>query len=108
MEIVLTLFVAGILICLVGTIIAATKWCGATWFQRNGACLAILSVALGVFSTEIQPDMAIAVLKPVLNSSIAILALLGAFVGAFGEVIWNVIHRGNRSFGDVMRQFVNS
>lgn len=107
-ELNLDLLFIGLFISFSATAIAATRWCGPTWFQRNGLCFAVLSISMGVFSSDIQPDMAVAVLKPFIDSLTTILAIVSTVIAAFGEVIWRLIHRDELTVGQVLRSFVNS
>ncbi|MFM5568695.1 hypothetical protein ACET8I_19390 [Aeromonas veronii] len=104
--IVCMLIIVIVAICVV--VLAMTKWCGPTWFQRCGSCLAFLSIALAVSSSEMPSDAEFFISKLTLNNIAIFFGLIGAFLSSFGEVIWNLIHRGERSYAEVLRKFVNS
>lgn len=89
-------------------IVSATLWCGPTWFQRTGLCFAALSISLGAYSSDIQPEMAVYVLKPFIDHSVVVFSMIGVVIAAFGEVIWHLLHPQNRSCREIMKEFVNS
>jgi hypothetical protein len=107
-ELNLTLLVIGLFISFFATGVAATRWCGPSWFQRNGLCFAVLSISMGTFSSDIQPDMTIMVLKPLIESLTVVLAIVSTVIAAFGEIIWRIIHRGELTAGEILMGFVNS
>ncbi|WP_426009019.1 hypothetical protein [Aeromonas salmonicida] len=107
-ELNLTLLIIGLFISFFLTGFAATKWCGPTWFQRNGLCFSVMSISVSAFASDIQPDMTIMVLKPYLENLTVGLAILGTIIAAFGEVIWRLIHRNELTVGEILKSFVNS
>ena len=107
-ELNLTLLIVGLFVSFFSTGLAATKWGGPTWFQRNGLCFAVLSISMGAFSSDIQPEMAIMVLKPLIEGLTVALAIVGTVIAAFGEVIWRLIHRSESTAGEILKSFVNS
>jgi len=96
------------LLTVVQTAVAATRWCGPVWFQRSGSSMAILALAVSLTSSQAGESTVVHLVKPLLDNVSALFALVGAVIGGFGEVIWTLIHRGDRRIGDVMRSFVNS
>jgi hypothetical protein len=104
----LILLLVGLVISLFATLIAAFGLCGPTWFQRTGLCFAVLSIAQGVFASDIQPEMTIVVLKPVLEGAAVIFSMIGTVIAAFGEVIWCVLHKKGGSAGEIIKKYVNS
>ena len=104
----LTLLLIGTIASLVVTAGCLTKVCGPTWFQRMGLCTAIMAIALSAFVSDIHPDMAISIFKPFIEKVIVVLVILSAMVGAFGEVIWNLLHNRESSRGEILRHYVRS
>lgn len=107
-DLVFLLCVIGLLLAVVQTVVAATRWCGPVWFQRSGTSMAILALAVSLTSSQADESTVVLLFKPVLENVSLLLTLVGAVIGGFGEVIWTLIHRGDKRFGDVMRGFVNS
>lgn len=108
MEIQLTLLFTAVVISFVSIIISFFGWCGPTWTQRLGLCFAVLSIALGVFSSDIKPDMNLWVLKPYIDGSVIIFSLIGAVIGSIGELIWKLIHPQGRMRAEIIKELVNT
>jgi len=107
-DVVFVLCVIGLFVAVVHTVVAATRWCGPVWFQRGGTSMAILALAVTTMSSQNNESIVVLLSESVVNNVSVVLTLIGAVVGGFGEVIWTLIHRGDKRFGDVMRGFVNS
>ncbi|EJI1281232.1 hypothetical protein ACT21L_004659 [Vibrio vulnificus] len=108
MEIQLTALVIALLLSIVLMVGALFGLCGPTWTQRLGLCFAILSIALGVFSSDIEDGMWISLLKPYIENIVVICSLFGGVIGSFGEVIWKLIHPRGRTRAEVLKESVNS
>jgi hypothetical protein len=108
LEFQLTMLIIVLIISFILIIYALTGECGPTWTQRLGICFSIVSIALGVFSSEITTDMWMNVLNPYINNISIGSALFGAIIGSLGEVIWKLIHPGNIKRGEILKSFVIS
>ncbi|EJG1819820.1 hypothetical protein BS056_RS22960 [Vibrio parahaemolyticus] len=108
MEIQLSILFVAVVISLVAIIFSFFGCCGPTWTQRLGLCFAVLSIALGVFSSDIKPDMNLWVLKPYIDNCVVIFSLIGAIIGSIGELIWKLIHPQGKTRPEIFKEFVNS